>query len=131
MELTLPARPETVTLARQALIGLADAEGWEPGLTGDVTIAAGEGLANAVTHAYPACRPGPVAVHVERSDRDVAVIVRDRGTGIAPSVRRDRTGPGLGLPLMSALADELSLRTMAGASTEIRMIFTLAGRDDA
>jgi serine/threonine-protein kinase RsbW len=131
MELTLPARPETVTLARQALIRLAGAEGWEPGLTGGKMIAAGERLANAVTHAYPACRPDPVAVHVERSDRDVAVIVCDRGTGIAPSVRRDRAGPGLGLPLMSALADELSLRTRAGASTEIRRTVTLAGREDA
>lgn len=80
MELTLPARPESVTLARQALNGVADAERWSPKLLGDITVTAGEGCANAVTHAYPSGLTGPVSMRVEQSDREVVVVVADRGT---------------------------------------------------
>jgi len=125
MELTLPAQPASVTLARQALNGVADAERWSPKLLGDITVATGEGCANAVTHAYPPGLTGPVSVRVERSDRDVVVVVADRGTGIAPSARLHRTGLGLGMPLMSALCNELRVRTVADTSTEVHMTFAL------
>ena len=125
MELTLPAQPESLTLARQALNGLADAERWSLKLLGDITVATGEGCANAVRHAYPPGRTGPVSLRVERSDRDVVVVVADRGTGIAPTARLHRTGLGIGLPLMSALCSELRVRTVADKSTELQMTFVL------
>lgn len=126
MELTLPAQPESVTLARHALNGLAAAERWSPALLGDITVATGEGCANAVTHAYPPGLTGPVSVRVERSEREVVVVVADRGTGMAPLARPDRHGLGLGLPLMSALCSELRVRSVADTSTEIHLIFSLA-----
>ena len=97
MELTLPAQPESVTLTRQALEAVADAERWSPKL-GDITVATGEGCANHLTHAYPPGRTGPVSVHVERADRDVVVAAANRGTGIAPSARQHRAGLGSACP---------------------------------
>ena len=126
MELTLPSRPESVTLARQALNAVGSAERWSSTLLGDIIIATGEGCANAVAHAYPPGLHGPVSVRIERSDHDVVVVVADRGTGITPSARRERAGLGLGLPLMSVLCSELCLRTVADTSTEIRMTFPLS-----
>ena len=123
MELTLPARPESVTrAARQALNAVADAERWSPKLLGDIMVATDEGCANAVTHAYPPGRTGPV--RVERADRDV-VVVANRDTVIAPSAPLHRAGLGLGLPLMSAPCNELRLRTLADTSTEVHMTFAL------
>ncbi len=125
MELTLPAQPESVTLARQALNGVADAERWSPQLIGDITVATGVGCANAVRHAYPPGLTGSISVRVEWSNRDVLVVVADRGSGIAPSARPHRAGLGLGLPLMSALCNELRVRTVTDTSTEVHMAFAL------
>jgi anti-sigma regulatory factor (Ser/Thr protein kinase) len=123
MELTLPSRPESATLARQAVTGVGIAERWSSTLLGDITLATGEGCANAVAHAYPSGLSGPVSVRVERSDHDVVLVVADRGTGIRPSARPGRAGLGLGLPLMSAVCRELCVRTVADTSTEIRRTF--------
>lgn len=131
MELLLLSRPESVTLARQALNGIGFAERWSLTLLGDITVATGEGYANAVAHAYPPGRTGPVSVRIERSDHDVVVVVADRGTGITPSARPGRAGLGLGLPLMSALCSELCVRTVADTSTEIRMTFPLSSTPTA
>ena len=121
----LPAQPESVMLARQALNGVAGAERWSPKLLGDIMVATGEGCANAVMHAYPSGLTGSVSVRVERWDRDVVLVVADRGTGIAPSARLHRAGLGLALPLMSALCNELCVRTVADTSTEVHMTFAL------
>jgi serine/threonine-protein kinase RsbW len=126
MELTLPSRPESVTLARQALRGIADAERWNPRFADDVKVAVSEGCASVVMHAYPDGRDGPISLRMEHSADRVAVVVSDRVVGITPSLRTRRAGLGLGLPLIAALADEVSVRTVDdGSTTHVRMTFLL------
>jgi serine/threonine-protein kinase RsbW len=49
------------------------------------------------------------------------VIVSDRGRGIGPSP--DSAGPGLGLPLIAALADSLQFERSPGAGSRLVMSF--------
>jgi serine/threonine-protein kinase RsbW/stage II sporulation protein AB (anti-sigma F factor) len=59
-------------------------------------------------------------VACDRPDR-LVVVVRDYGGGMRP--RPDSPGLGLGLPLISSMADELQIEAAEGAGTLLRMHF--------
>jgi anti-sigma regulatory factor (Ser/Thr protein kinase) len=53
IELTLPAEPESVALARQMVRGILDTLGWGDETRTDISIAVTEACTNSVLHAYP------------------------------------------------------------------------------
>ena len=106
MELVLDARPEHVSIMRNAAAAAAEAVGLSAERVEDVSLAVGEASANVVTHAYEG-GTGSFALLVFDTPDDLRLVVRDWGTGIAP--RPDSPGLGLGLPLIGALADHLEV----------------------
>ena len=59
----------------------------------------------------------------------MSVIVSDHGRGIGTS--SDTTGPGLGLPLIAAIADEVELQPVPGGGSRVAMTFSRHRRGDA
>jgi anti-sigma regulatory factor (Ser/Thr protein kinase) len=122
----MPALPDAVGVARQALTGACEALGLGARATGDVRLAVSEACTNVVSHAYRDREtPGEVEVEVVLAANEMTVIVRDRGTGITPRV--ESGGLGLGLPLIAALTRRAEIGDYDGGGTEVRMTF---GTDD-
>src|SRR6478735_3456187 len=94
VKLTLPARPENVSVIRHGLGAFAEALRLPDDLVEDLRLAVTEACTNVVRHAYPADIPGPVEITIQPMEEHVSVIVSDHGRGIGTS--SDTTGPGLG-----------------------------------
>ena len=122
LELTLPARPENVAVARHAIGGFADVLEVPDQTLADVKLAVTEACTNVVVHAYPDGE-GPMGLRASVDDGVLRVVVVDEGRGILP--RADSPGLGLGLPLIATLAESLELGTGANEETEVRMSFRL------
>ncbi len=123
VRLELENRPENVSVVRAALTGVAEAAGFDEELATDVKTAVSEACNNVVIHAYEGQR-GPMRVLVINFGDRVDIVVRDDGTGIR---RLSSTADhmGLGLALISALADQAEFRTPPDGGTEVRMRFRL------
>jgi len=119
--LTLPARPENVSVIRHVLGAFAEALRFPDELVEDLRLAVTEACTNVVRHAYPAGRPGAVEISIVPQDELVTVVVADHGRGIGSS--SDTTGPGLGLPLIAAIADEVELQPVPGGGSRVAMTF--------
>jgi serine/threonine-protein kinase RsbW len=126
LELTLPARPENVAVARHAIGGFADVLDVPDQTLADVKLAVTEACTNVVVHAYPGGE-GPITLRATVADGVLRVVVVDEGRGILP--RADSPGLGLGLPLIATLAESLELGTGDNEETEVRMAFRLGGGD--
>jgi serine/threonine-protein kinase RsbW len=126
----MPALPDAVGVARQALTGACEALGLGPRATGDVRLAVSEACTNVVAHAYrDQAGPGELEVSVLVHPDELTVIVRDRGSGIAPRV--DGGGLGLGLPLIAALTRRAEIGAQEGGGTEVTMTFVIDEQEAA
>jgi anti-sigma regulatory factor (Ser/Thr protein kinase) len=119
--LTLPARPEHVAVVRHVLGAFVEALRMPEELIEDLRLAVTEACTNVVRHAYPAGAPGSVEITVEPREEEVLIVVADHGRGIGTS--SDTTGPGLGLPLIAALAASVDLQSAPGAGSRVAMTF--------
>src|SRR4051794_8026548 len=128
LELTLPARPENVAVARHAIGGFADVLEVPDQALADIKLAVTEACTNVVVHAYPDGE-GPLGVSAWMRDERLTVVVHDEGRGMLP--RPDSPGLGLGLPLIATLAESLELGTGADERTEVRMTFLLSDAEAA
>jgi serine/threonine-protein kinase RsbW len=121
VRLTLPARPENVAVIRHVLGAFAEALQLPAGLVEDMRLAVTEACTNVVRHAYHDGEPGPIDVVIRPNGDKLDLIVSDRGAGIGPSP--DLAGPGLGLPLIAAIADEVELQPVPGGGSRVAMTF--------
>ena len=129
VKLTLPARPENVSVIRHVLGAFAEALRLPDELIEDLRLAVTEACTNVVRHAYPVNFPGPVEISIEPSEERVSVVVADHGRGIGTS--SDTNGPGLGLPLIAAIADEVELQPVPGGGSRVAMTFARHRPGDA
>jgi serine/threonine-protein kinase RsbW len=121
VQLELENRPQNVAIVRAALSGMAEAAELNEHLSTDLKTAVSEACNNVVLHAYDG-GPGPMRVTVSYTPERIDVSVTDRGSGI----KRLASGPehmGLGLALISALADQAEFRSRADGGTEVRIRF--------
>lgn len=118
-----PARPESITPLRQAVVEFAGSCGASERRCEDIALAVSEALSNAVMHAY-AGRDGEGTVSVDAALRDEAleIVVGDDGGGMR--ARDDSPGLGLGLALIERMADELELED-ARPGVRVRMTFSI------
>jgi anti-sigma regulatory factor (Ser/Thr protein kinase) len=123
VRLTVPARPENVATVRHVVTALAQRTGMPPSLVDDVRLAVTEACTNVVRHAYRGSE-GPIEVAVDSSGGRLTLVVSDRGVGMSPNP--DGGGPGLGLTMIAALADSLSIEQSPDRGSRLRMCF-LAG----
>ena len=122
LELTLPARPENVAVARHAIGGFADVLDVPDQTLADVKLAVTEACTNVVVHAYPGGE-GPIRLRATVTDGMLRVVVSDEGRGILP--RADSPGLGLGLPLIAQMAAGFEVHERDDGGTEVRMRFAL------
>jgi anti-sigma regulatory factor (Ser/Thr protein kinase) len=121
VRLTLPARPENVAVVRHVLGAFAHSLGLSAELIEDLRLAITEACTNVVRHAYAGQDPGAVEISIRPQDELVYVTVADRGRGIGASV--DTSGPGLGLPLIAAVADSVDITPVPGGGSRVAMTF--------
>ena len=120
VRLTLPARAENVAIVRHVLAALGDALQLPDPVVADMRLAVTEACTNVVRHAYGA-RSGVMDVLVRPGDEAMEVVVSDTGGGMGPSV--DTRGPGLGLPLIAALADGFRVEHPPVSGSRLVMTF--------
>jgi serine/threonine-protein kinase RsbW len=128
IRLTLPARPENVAVVRHALGAFSEELDLPQAVTDDMRLAVTEACTNVVRHAYDGDE-GTIDVVVRPRGGALEVTVEDSGRGIGPSP--DTSGPGLGLPLIAALADRLEIERSAGAGSRLIMSFSRSGEPQA
>lgn len=121
VRLELENRPENVAVVRAAIAGLADAAEFNEELTTDLKTAISEACNNVVIHAYEG-GSGPMRVTVKYERDQVDATVTDGGTGIR-RLSNPADHMGLGLALISALADQAEFRTPPEGGTQVRMRF--------
>jgi serine/threonine-protein kinase RsbW len=118
------AARETPMQARRAVVDWAQQHVEDRAVLSDIALAVTEAATNAVLHAYRD-REEPGRVIVEASDHGdhVCLFVRDEGSGLTPRV--DSPGLGLGLGLISQVADAADVRTPEDGGTEVVMRFNV------
>jgi len=120
IRLTLPARAENVAVVRHVVAALAETLKFPPKLIEDIRLAVTEACTNVVRHAYIGTE-GPLDVSIAPHEAGMTIVVADRGRGLQPNPASD--GPGLGLPLIAALADDLDIEHGPEAGSRLSMSF--------
>jgi serine/threonine-protein kinase RsbW len=127
IRLTIPAKPEYITLGRLALTGIARLRAVSAEVLGDLKLALTEACTNSVRHAYT---EGAGLVHIVyelHSDR-LVVEVSDSGEGFDPPTARadldtdELAEGGLGIAIIEALADELEIGERDAGGSRLRFV---------
>jgi serine/threonine-protein kinase RsbW len=111
---------------RSMLAGVAEPLAFDPELLDDLRTAVSEACNNVVLHAYDD-GPGPLLVALDVDGNDVEVVVRDRGSGIQYVATAASDRMGVGLAVISALADRAEFLSRPDGGTEVRMSFSARG----
>ena len=127
VSLELESRPETLTLVRGMLAGVAELLAMDPELLDDLKTAVSEACNNVALHAYPDGF-GPLAVLLSSTADGIEVIVRDAGLGMPELAAADDRVLGVGVPVIRALTERAEFRPSSGGGTEVWMLF--AGHRD-
>ena len=113
VRLTIPAKPEYITLSRLALTGLADLRPFPDETLADLKLALTEACSNSVRHAYGHDSAGTVEIMYELHADRVVIEVADEGEGFDPDAAAadsaDLNEGGLGIAIIRALADEVEI----------------------
>jgi serine/threonine-protein kinase RsbW len=129
VRLTLPARPENVAVVRHVLGAFAEALRLPDAVIEDMRLAVTEACTNVVRHAYANGERGSVEILIRPVGDVLQVVVSDQGRGLGPS--DDTAGPGLGLPLIAALAHSLEIEQAPRSGSRVRMSFLRRPRMEA
>ena len=142
VRLTIPAKPEYITISRLALTGLSRVRPFADETLADLKLALTEATSNSVRHAY-AGGEGRIQITFELREDRLIVEVSDDGSGFdypgaespasteRQAERRDRDGTeeidelsegGLGIEIIRSIADEVELGS--GPSGGSRLRFT-------
>jgi serine/threonine-protein kinase RsbW len=124
VEIEIEAAAPGVPLIRHALRGLLSGLDVADDVIADIALAVTEACTNAVVHAYPH-GDGTINITACHSDACLTVTVRDHGSGM--SARVDTPGLGVGLPVIAAIAQSVSIGSPKDGGTEVRMRFALSG----
>ncbi|HET8652907.1 MAG TPA: ATP-binding protein [Gaiellaceae bacterium] len=128
VRLTIPAKPEYISLVRLALSGLSQTRELPDETLGDLKLAVTEACSNSVRHAYGEGREGSVEVVYELHPDRLVVEVSDDGAGFSeaepPPVDVSALNEGgLGIAIIRELADELELgRKGDGQGSRLRLV---------
>lgn len=112
VRLTIPAKPEYITLGRLALTGLSRLRPVADEELADLKLALTEACSNSVRHAYPEDE-GVVEIVYELYPDRLVIEVVDDGEGFVPGDDAEElpglAEGGLGIAIIRALADELEI----------------------
>jgi anti-sigma regulatory factor (Ser/Thr protein kinase) len=126
VRLTLPSRPENVAVIRHVLGAFAEALELPADLVADMRLAVTEACTNVVRHAYRDPDMGTIDVVIRPSGNQLELIVTDHGSG--RGLNPDADGPGLGLPMIAALADHFEFGPGPDGGSRLSMSFRCGPR---
>ena len=128
VRLTIPAKPEYITLGRLTLTALAGVRPVSDETLHDLKLALTEACTNSVRHAYGE-REGTVEILYELHPDKLVVEVVDEGEGFEPPSGRstalhedELSEGGLGIAIIEALADEFEIRERAQGGSSLRFV---------
>jgi anti-sigma regulatory factor (Ser/Thr protein kinase) len=129
LQLRLPAEVASATVARRALTELTGTAHLHVDEVA-VALCVSEAVTNAVVHGYrgEVDPDDAIELHAWEHDGGLCVVVRDFGRGL--SAREDSPGLGLGMPLMTAMADRFAFAPDV-PGTRVEMWFGPADADAA
>jgi serine/threonine-protein kinase RsbW len=131
VRLTIPARPEYITLGRLALTAIAGVRPVSDETLHDLKLALTEACTNSVRHAYEEGGEGTVDILYELEPDRLAVEVGDAGAGFAPDDADGANGDdlsegGLGIEIIRAVTDEVEIAEREGGGSRLRFVKFLA-----
>ncbi len=120
--MSVPGIPEAIGEIRAAVCQLARSCGFLEDKVEAIRLAVSEAATNAVVHGY-SDDAGQITVVAELEASGVLrVVIADRGRGMLP--HRDSDGLGLGVPIMTTMADHVDITSpINGRGTEVHMHF--------
>ena len=126
VRLTIPAKPEYITLGRLALTAIAGVRPLSDETLHDLKLALTEACTNSVKHAYGE-NGGSVDIVYELLADRLAVEVGDAGTGFDPGSGRGDSDDeleegGLGIAIIRALTDEVEIGEREGGGSRLRFV---------
>jgi serine/threonine-protein kinase RsbW len=130
VRLSIPAKPEYITLGRLALTAIGRLQELPEETLGDLKLALTEACTNSVRHAYEHGE-GCVEILYELHPDRLAVEVTDEGPGFTAPDREigdgaDLSEGGLGIAIIRALTDEFDLADGADGGSRLRFVKYLA-----
>jgi serine/threonine-protein kinase RsbW len=126
VQLTFPAKPDYLLLARLALAGLARTLPLDEESIADLKLAVTEACGNAVRHAYGS-DDGRVSVEYALFGDRLEMTVSDEGAGPGGATEPelefdDLAESGMGIAIIRAIVDELDVSEgVGGRGTAVRM----------
>jgi serine/threonine-protein kinase RsbW len=129
VRLTIPAKPEYITLGRLALTGLSRLRPFSEEVLGDLKLALTEACTNSVRHAY-GDGDGVVEILYELHSDRLVIEVSDTGEGFELSAEEgaepdELSEGGLGIAIIQSLADELEIDAREGGGSRLRFVKVL------
>ncbi|HUQ22728.1 MAG TPA: ATP-binding protein [Gaiellaceae bacterium] len=128
VRLTIPAKPEYITLSRLALSGLSRVRPLPEETLADLKLALTEACSNSVRHAYDE-EGGHVSISFELRDDRLIVEVADDGAGFEPKGagkngdETELSEGGLGIAIIRSIADEVEIGGGAnGRGSKLRFV---------
>ena len=127
VRLTIPAKPEYITLGRLALTALAGVRPVPDETLYDLKLALTEACTNSVRHAYEHGREGSVEIVYELQPDRLVIEVGDEGAGFQPLENANGHGQeleegGLGIEIIRALADEVEIAPRDEGGSRLRFV---------
>jgi anti-sigma regulatory factor (Ser/Thr protein kinase) len=124
LHLTLPAQPDSLPVARRAIVAHAEKLGIARAGIADLKTVVSEACANVVRHAYgEQDEPGTLEVDLNPEAQELNMVVRDFGGGVRPLSSDDVPSLRLGLPIIGALSSSFHLVSVLSRGTEITIRF--------
>ncbi|TML32654.1 MAG: anti-sigma B factor RsbW [Actinobacteria bacterium] len=127
VRLTIPAKPEYITLGRLALTAIAGLRPVSDETLYDLKLALTEACTNSVRHAYENGREGNVEIVYELEPDRLVIEVGDEGAGF--ELLDDSNGHegeleegGLGIEIIRALADEVEIGPREEGGSRLRFV---------
>jgi len=126
VRLTIPARPEYITLGRLALTAIAGVRPLSDETLHDLKLALTEACTNSVKHAYQDGSGSVDIVYELHGDR-LTVEVGDAGSGFetrddTAAVVGDLAEGGLGIAIIRAVTDEVQIGKREGGGSRLRFV---------
>lgn len=127
LQITLPAQPDSLPLARHAIVVHAEKLGIASAGIADLKTVVSEACANVVRHAYEEQdETGTLEVALNSGAQELSMVVRDFGRGVRPLSSDDMPSLRLGLPIIGALSSSFNLVSVLSHGTEITIRFAYA-----